>query len=63
MEQGIVEPVDAWLLFASRVLGGAMEDLAAQVGRHPRALWRQRVRAERVLIGAGPALVAARAAG
>ena len=63
VEQGILEPVDGWLVFASRVQGGAMEDLAAQVGRNPRALWRQRVRAERMLTGAGPALVAARAAG
>ncbi|MDQ3461827.1 MAG: hypothetical protein M3471_02140 [Actinomycetota bacterium] len=58
VERGILEPVDGWLVFASRVQGRGVEDLAAEMGCHPRWLWRRRVHAERLLAGAGPMLAA-----
>ncbi len=61
VEEGILDPIDGWLVFASRVRGVAVEALAYESGRNARSLWRRRVRAEELLHAAGPAL--ARAAG
>jgi hypothetical protein len=59
VEQGILEPVDGWVVFSSRVKGHAIEDLAVEAGRNTRWLWRRRVRAEELLHAAGPALAEA----
>jgi hypothetical protein len=59
VEQGILEPVDGWVVFSSRVRGDAIEDLAVEAGRNSRWLWRRRVRAEELLHAAGPALARA----
>jgi hypothetical protein len=56
VEEGVLDPVDGWLVFSSRVRGVAIVDLAAESGRNPRWLWRRRVRAEEQLRSAGPVL-------
>lgn len=50
---GILEPIEGWLVFVSRVRGDGVEDLAAALGPQPRWLWRRRVRAEQLLAGTG----------
>ena len=61
VDAGIVEQRDVLVLFASRALGQPVEALAEHLQRHPRSVWRRRNRAEQLLTGAGPVLVAAAA--
>lgn len=58
VEAGILQHVDARLIYASRVEDRSMEELAPAVGRNAWWGWRRRLQAERLLAGAGPALVA-----
>ncbi|HET7488277.1 MAG TPA: hypothetical protein VFJ85_10130 [Acidimicrobiales bacterium] len=59
VQRGVLAPLEGWLVLASRAQGRPMEELAASAGRNPRWAWRQRVRAERALLDAGPVLAAA----
>jgi hypothetical protein len=62
VERGVLEQVEGWLVYASRVRGEPIEALANQLDRHPRSLWRRRRRAEQRLDAAAP-LLATLAAG
>jgi hypothetical protein len=57
VERGVLEQVEGWLVFASRVRGEPIEALATQLDRHPRSLWRRRRRAEQRLDAGAPLLV------
>lgn len=52
VELGVLENLDAWVVFHSRVSGIAMPVLAADVGLGCRRLWRRRERAEEQLVAA-----------
>jgi hypothetical protein len=52
VELGVLEKLDAWVVFHSRVSGIAMPVLAADVGLGCRRLWRRRERAEEQLVAA-----------
>ena len=55
VERGVLEQLDAWVVFHSRVNGTAMPLLAADAGLGTRRLWRRRERAEAELVAAGAA--------
>jgi hypothetical protein len=59
VERGVLEQVEGWLVYASRVLGEPIEALATQLDRHPRSLWRRR----RGAVRPGAALLVTLAAG
>ena len=51
---GVLQELDAWVVFHSRVTGVAMPVLAADLGVGCRRLWRRRERAEKRLVSTGP---------
>lgn len=58
VDLGILELVDARLVYASRIEDMPVEDLAARIGRNAWWAWRHRHHAEQKLAGAQPALTA-----
>jgi hypothetical protein len=62
VERGVLDQVEGWLVYASRIRGEPIEALATQLDRHPRSAWRRRRRAEQRLEG-GASLLVALAAG
>jgi hypothetical protein len=53
LELGVLDKVDAWVVFQSRVNRIAIPELAAGAGVGARWLWRRRERAEDELVSAG----------